>query len=77
MSDRAVDEQIVDRVVRTVEYNTGGGSPEAIDAHHVRVHLCVNGEYLVEAVTNAITAAVKRGDLVEREGGYATADADS
>lgn len=71
-----IDEDMIGRIVRTVEYNTGDGGPEAIDATQIRVHLCANGNYPVDDVNRAIAAALERGDLVEHEekNGYVTAD---
>jgi hypothetical protein len=68
---------MIGRVVRTVEYNTGDGGPETIGAHNIRTHLCANATYPVEEVNRAIRDALERGDLVEREDGYVPADADT
>lgn len=45
-----------ERVVRTVGYNTGDGEslPDALDADHIRVHLCANAQYSIEAINRAI-----------------------
>ncbi|KYH23795.1 hypothetical protein HAPAU_38740 [Halalkalicoccus paucihalophilus] len=75
MSD-ATDEMI-GRVVRTVEYNTGNGASEAISAAQIRTHLCANSIYPVEAVNRAIATALERGDLVEKNGKYASASPDT
>ncbi|WP_122088748.1 hypothetical protein [Halalkalicoccus subterraneus] len=75
MSD-ATDEMI-GRVVRTVEYNTGNDGSEAISAAQIRVHLCANSTYPVEAVNQAIATALERGDLVEQNGNYAPASPDT
>lgn len=72
----AIDE-MVDRVVRTVEYNTGNGGSEAISATQIRVHLCANSTYPVEAINQAIAAVLERGDLVEQNGKYAPASPDT
>ena len=63
-----------ERVVRTVEYNTGGSAPDALDADHIRVHLCANAQYAVDDINRAIVDALEAGDLVEVEGGYVIAD---
>ena len=63
-----------ERVVRTGDYNTGGSAPDALDADHIRVHLCANGGYSVEAINRAIVDALEAGELVEVEGGYVVAD---
>ena len=63
-----------ERVVRTVDYNTGGSSPDALDADHIRVHLCANGGYPVDAINRAIADALEAGELREVEGGYVVAE---
>lgn len=62
------------RVVRTVDYNTGGSATDALDADHIRVHLCANGGYPVEAINRAIADALEAGELHEVEGGYVVAE---
>lgn len=76
-SDIDDDEEMIGRVVRTTEYNTGDGGPEAIGAHNIRVHLCANSKYPVEEVNKAIATALERGDLVEQEDGYVPAKSDT
>ncbi|ADJ16673.1 hypothetical protein HacjB3_16616 (plasmid) [Halalkalicoccus jeotgali B3] len=68
---------MIGRVVRTVEYNTGNGGSEAISTAQIRVHLCANSIYPVEAVNRAIATALERGDLVEQNGKYASASSDT
>ena len=69
-----VTDEVIDRVVRTVEYNTGDGGPNAIDVAQIRVHLCANSQYPIKEVNQAIVAALERGDLVEQEDGYVPAE---
>lgn len=59
-----------ERVVRTIEYNTGGSTSDALDGDHTRVHLCANGGYPIKAINDALEA----GELREVKGGYAVAD---
>ena len=60
-----------ERVVRTVDYNTGyANCPDALDADHIRVHLCANAQYAAEDINRAIADALEAGELVEVEGGY-------
>lgn len=54
--------------------NTGGSAPDALDADQIRVHLCANGGYPVEAINRAIADALGAGELVEVECGYVVAD---
>ena len=61
--------ELRERVVRTVDYNTGGNGPDALDADHIRVHLCANAQYAVDDSTRAIGDALEADDLVEVEGG--------
>lgn len=62
-----------ERVVRTVEANTVGSGPDALDADHIRVHLCANSGYPVEQVNQAIADALEAGELLEVDGGYVVA----
>lgn len=73
MNDQGRDEHRK-RVIRTVEHNTGGSAPDALDTDHIRVHLCANGGYPVGEINQAIADALEAGDLVEVEGGYVVAD---
>ena len=57
--------ELRERVVRTVDYNTGGSAPNALDADHIRVHLCANAQYAVDDSNRAIADALEAGDLVE------------
>ena len=52
----------------------GGSAPDALDADHIRVHLCANGGYPVDEINRAIADALEAGELVEVEGGYVVAD---
>ena len=63
-----------ERVVRTVDYNTGGSAPDALDADHIRVHLCANAQYAVDDINRAIADALEAGELVEVKGGYVVVD---
>ncbi|WP_336364857.1 hypothetical protein [Halalkalicoccus salilacus] len=72
MSDQSRTEHR-ERVVRTVEYNMGGSAPDALNTDHIRVHLCANGGYLVEAINRAIADALEVGELREVEGSYVVA----
>ena len=73
MSDQSRVE-LCERVVRTVDYNTGGSAPDALDADHIRVHLCANAQYAVDEINRAIADALEAGELVEVEGGYVVVD---
>ena len=73
MSDQSRTEYR-ERVVRTVEYKTGGSAPDVLDADHIRVHLCANAQYAVDDSNRAIVDALEADDLVEVEGGYVVAD---
>jgi hypothetical protein len=57
-------EKFRERVVRTVAANTAGSGPDAIDADHIRVHLCANSGYPVEQVNRAIAAALEAVECV-------------
>jgi hypothetical protein len=57
-------EEFRERVVRTVAANTAGSGPDAIDADHIRVHLCANSAYPVKQVNRAIAAALEAGECV-------------
>lgn len=67
-------EDTVSRLVRTIEYNTGNGLPDAISATQVRVLLCGRRSRTPESVDKAIRVALKRGDIIEQDGKYAPAD---
>ena len=55
MSDPRVEHR--ERVVRTVDYNTGyANCPDALDADHIRVHLCANAQYAVEVEGGYVVA---------------------
>ena len=68
-------EEMIERVVRTVEANTKGSGPDAIDAAHIRVILCANSDYPLEQVNQAIATALEQGRLIEHdeEDGYIVA----
>lgn len=53
--------EMIGWVVRTVEYNTGHGGSEAISAAQIRLHLCANSTYPIEAVNQAIATALECG----------------
>ena len=73
MSQNRVEHR--ERVVRTVDYNTGfENCPGALDADHIRVHLCANAQYAVDDINRAIADALDAGELVEVEGGYVVAN---
>jgi hypothetical protein len=67
-------EKFRERVVRTVAANTAGSGPDAIDADHIRVHLCANSGYPVEQVNRAIADCLEAGELIETEDGYVTGE---
>lgn len=75
MTSQKPHEEMIERVVRTVEANTSGSGPDAIDAAHIRVILCANSGYPVEQVNQAIMTALEQGRLIEHDkmGGYAVA----
>ena len=58
---------MIERVVRTVEPNTKGSDPDAINAAHIRVILCANLGYPVKQVNQVIATALERGRLTEHE----------
>jgi hypothetical protein len=78
MTSQEPHEEMIERVVRTVEANTSGSGPDAIDAAHIRVILCANSGYSVEQVNQAIATALEQGRLTEhdKEGGHAVAQRD-
>ena len=75
MTSQDPHEEMIERVVRTVEANTSGSGPDAIDVAHIRVILCANSGYPVEQVNRAIAAALEQGRLREHdeEDGYVVA----
>ncbi|WP_336365347.1 hypothetical protein [Halalkalicoccus salilacus] len=75
MTSQEPHEQMIERVVRTVEANTKGSGPDAIDAAHIRVILCANSGYPIEQVNQAIATALEQGRLTEHEekDGYSVA----
>ena len=75
MTSQEPHEQMIERVVRTVEANTKGSGPDAIDAAHIRVILCANSGYPVKQVNQAIATALEQGRLTKHEetDGYSVA----
>jgi hypothetical protein len=75
MTSQEPHEQMIERVVRTVEANTKGSGPDAIDAAHIRVILCANSGYPVKQVNQAIATALEQGRLIEQQekNGYSVA----
>lgn len=59
-----------DRVLRVVEYNTGGPQPVGTTERVVRQTLCANGSEDSEQVQKALRAAVENGLLLD----WTTAD---
>ena len=68
-------EEMIERVVRTVEANTSGNGLDTIDAAHIRVISCANSGYPVKQVNQAIATALKQSRLTEHdeEDGYSVA----
>lgn len=64
---------MIDRVVRVVECNTSttssdnenkddeGARPETIDADHIRLHLCGNGNCRIDEVNRGIQGRSRSG----------------
>ncbi|MFC7009674.1 hypothetical protein [Halalkalicoccus salilacus] len=75
MTSQEPHEEMIERVVRTVEANTSGSGPDAIDAAHIRVILCANSAYPVKQVNQAIASALEQDRLTEHEetDGYSVA----
>ena len=67
MTSQAPHKEMIERIVRTVEANTSGSGPDAIDAAHIRIILCANSGYPVEQVNQAIAIALEQGRLTEHE----------
>lgn len=67
MTSQDPHEEMIERVIRTIELNTSGSGPDAIDAAHIRVILCANSGYPVEKVNQAIATALEQGRLIEHD----------
>lgn len=69
---------ITDHAVRIVDYNTADSAdeenrPAALDAAHIRLHLCAHAGYPTGEVNEAIRDAREQGWLIERRDGYVVA----
>jgi hypothetical protein len=63
---------MIERVVDTIRYNTGGSMPETIDLSHIKIILVAHANLPQETVEGELQRAVDKGTVIydPERGGY-------